>query len=155
MNNLKIGDISKKFPNFISGGQAQRVALARALSLSPDILILDEAFSALDPVVKQSAKKLFLDQWNRNPITTIMVTHSLEEALSLSTKMIIMHDDGTGEFRANPLNNKLAINYDDDPDFSAKLSILQKRWIVYGKIKKHSVFISSYKYYLGIIGKNS
>lgn len=125
MQELKIDDIANKFPNFISGGQAQRVALARAFSLDPNLLILDEAFSALDPVVKKKAKSLFLRQWAQNPTTTIMITHNLDEALSLSTKLFIIKNDGTGKFMDNPLNHKLSNSYSNDPNYYECLSSLQ------------------------------
>lgn len=99
---LEITEISKKFPDQISGGQAQRVALARAFSLQPELLILDEAFSALDTVVKVKAQSLFVSQWQERPVTTLLITHNLEEALCLSTKILIL-DDGHGVVRENPL----------------------------------------------------
>jgi len=126
MKDLKIENISKKFPRFISGGQAQRVALTRALSLSPDLLILDEAFSALDPIVKKTAKQLFLTQWKSSSITTIMVTHNLEEALALSTKIFIMQNNGTGKFIDNPLPKKLLEDYSNNEIYYDCLASLQR-----------------------------
>lgn len=126
MRELKIDNLSKKFPNFISGGQAQRVALVRSLSISPDLLIFDEAFSALDPVVKKSAEHLFLNQWRKNPTITIMVTHNLDEALKLSTKILVLKSDGTGTLMDNPLINKLADDYSSDKNYFDCLSFLQK-----------------------------
>ncbi len=126
MRELKIDKLSKKFPNFISGGQAQRVALARSLSISPDLLIFDEAFSALDPVVKKTAERLFLNQWRKNPTITIMVTHNLDEALKLSTKILVLKNNGTGIIMENPLINKLSDDYSDDKNYFDCLSFLQK-----------------------------
>ncbi|MEJ1303702.1 ATP-binding cassette domain-containing protein [Lactiplantibacillus plantarum] len=126
MKSLDIEKIAKKFPKFISGGQEQRVALARALSLSPDLLVLDEAFSALDPVVKDTAKRLFLKQWKYKPTLTLMVTHDLNEALSLSTKIYILSSYGTGKLITNPLERRLAPDYSDDSNYYDCLSSLQK-----------------------------
>ncbi len=99
---LEIKDIENKYPKEISGGQAQRVALARAFSLAPDLLILDEAFSALDTVVKATAQEIFTTQWQKNPVSTILITHNLEEAINLSTKIFVMAD-GSGYIKENKM----------------------------------------------------
>ena len=72
-----------KFPNELSGGQQQRVALARAISYSPDILLLDEPLSALDAKVREKLRNDIKDLQKKLGITTIMVTHDQEEALSM------------------------------------------------------------------------
>ena len=74
-------------------GQKQRVALARAFALTPELLLLDEAFSALDTVIKRRAQQLFLAQWQQSPVTTLMVTHDLKEALQLSDQILILTKD--------------------------------------------------------------
>ena len=102
LSSLEIKDIENKYPKEISGGQAQRVALARAFSLAPDLLILDEAFSALDTVVKATAQEIFTTQWQKNPVSTILITHNLEEAINLSTKIFVMAD-GSGYIKENKM----------------------------------------------------
>ncbi|WP_225048313.1 ABC transporter ATP-binding protein [Lacticaseibacillus kribbianus] len=99
---LGIGELAGRFPNSLSGGQKQRVALARAFAQAPDLLMLDEAFSALDPVVKARAYRLFIAQWQARPVTTLLITHDLEEALALGDALLILHDGG-GAVRPNPL----------------------------------------------------
>ena len=79
-----------KFPNELSGGQQQRVALARAIAYSPDILLLDEPLSALDAKVREKLRNDIKDLQKKLGITTIMVTHDQEEALSMSDRIIVM-----------------------------------------------------------------
>lgn len=83
-------DILDKYPNELSGGQAQRAAIARAFILKPDLLLMDEPFSALDAITREEARELFLKVWKQNQPTTILVTHSIEEALYLGNKIIVM-----------------------------------------------------------------
>ena len=90
---LELTDVLTRYPSQLSGGQKQRVALARAFALTPDLLLLDEAFSALDTVIKRRAQQLFLAQWQQSPVTTLMVTHDLKEALQLSDQILILTKD--------------------------------------------------------------
>lgn len=84
--------IKHKYPKQISGGQQQRVALARALVLSPDILLLDEPLSALDAKVRDNLRKEIKSLQKQFGITTIMVTHDQEEALTMSDKIVVLND---------------------------------------------------------------
>ncbi len=89
---LSITGISKKFPHEISGGQQQRVAIARALAPKPEILLLDEPFSALDEELKE---KLLADVkilLKEEKITTIVITHNIKEAFQLSDKIAFLND---------------------------------------------------------------
>ena len=88
-----LGDIGKKYPAQLSGGQQQRVALARALAPSPAMLLLDEPLSALDAQVRIYLRSEIRDLQQRLKITTIMVTHDQEEALTMADRIILM-DDG-------------------------------------------------------------
>lgn len=80
----------KKYPSQLSGGQQQRVAIARAIALSPDFLLLDEPLSALDAKVRLKLKTQIRQLQKRLGITTIMVTHDQEEALSMADKIVVM-----------------------------------------------------------------
>lgn len=75
----------------MSGGQQQRVALARALALSPDILLLDEPLSALDAKVREKLRREMRDLQEKVGVTTIMVTHDQEEALTMADKIVVMN----------------------------------------------------------------
>ena len=85
-----LGDIGKKYPAQLSGGQQQRVALARALAPSPSMLLLDEPLSALDAQVRVYLRSEIRDLQQRLQITTIMVTHDQEEALTMADRVILI-----------------------------------------------------------------
>ncbi|MGL5099318.1 MAG: ABC transporter ATP-binding protein, partial [Fusobacteriaceae bacterium] len=80
------------YPNELSGGQQQRVALARGIAYSPDILLLDEPLSALDAKVREKLRNDIKELQKRLGITTIMVTHDQEEALSMADRILVMKD---------------------------------------------------------------
>jgi len=96
-----------RYPHELSGGEQQRVGFCRALFLNPRILLLDEAFGALDAITKQEVHKEFL---RLKPLktTTILVTHDVREALKLAEHIIVLHEGriiqhGTvEEVRKNP-----------------------------------------------------
>ena len=91
---LKLVDllnVKDKYPAQMSGGQQQRVALARALALSPDILLLDEPLSALDAKVREKLRREMRDLQEKIGVTTIMVTHDQEEALTMADKIVVMN----------------------------------------------------------------
>ena len=81
---------SDKYPGQLSGGQQQRVALARALATSPGLLLLDEPLSALDAKVRQRLRREILDLQRRIGITTVLVTHDQEEALTMGDRIVVM-----------------------------------------------------------------
>ncbi|MFO7982033.1 MAG: glycine betaine/L-proline ABC transporter ATP-binding protein [Desulfuromonadales bacterium] len=98
-------------PEQLSGGMQQRVGLARALATDPDILLMDEAFSALDPLIRREMQDELLNLQSRMQKTIIFITHDLDEALKLGDKIIIMKDgaivqEGTPEdILTNPAND--------------------------------------------------
>lgn len=90
LKTLEIDMLKKRYPMALSGGQRQRVAIAKALCYKPDILLMDEPFSALDAIMKEEATALFLRVWEKYRCHTVMVTHSIEEALYLGNKIVIL-----------------------------------------------------------------
>lgn len=97
------GRIHKRYPGQLSGGQRQRVALARTLMQQPDILLLDEPTASLDPFTKESLQNLLLALHLRKSRTTLLVTHSIEEALFLGEKVLIMKEGKIIHRLENPI----------------------------------------------------
>ncbi len=87
-----LGGYGASMPDELSGGMKQRVGLARALTSDPDILLMDEAFSALDPLIRRDMQDELLDLQQRLEKTIIFVTHDLDEALKLGDRIALMKD---------------------------------------------------------------
>lgn len=100
-----------QYPNQLSGGMQQRVGLARALANDPDILLMDEAFSALDPLIRRDMQDELIEMQRENQKTIIFITHDLNESLRLGHRIAIMKDGevvqvGTEEeILSNPAND--------------------------------------------------
>ena len=88
---VELGGLGGRYPSQLSGGQRQRVALARALAVSPNVLLLDEPFGALDATVRKSLRKELRRIHNATGVTTIFVTHDQEEALDLADRVAILN----------------------------------------------------------------
>ncbi|MEV6228713.1 ABC transporter ATP-binding protein [Saccharopolyspora shandongensis] len=84
------------WPKVLSGGEAQRASLARALVREPDLLLLDEPFSALDALTRIKAQQLVGELWQRHGCAILLVTHDVEEALLLADRVLVMRDGRIG-----------------------------------------------------------
>lgn len=87
---VNLSGFEKKFPWQLSGGMQQRASIARALSFDPDLLLMDEPFGALDEIVRDHLNEQLLKLWEKTNKTVIFVTHSIPEAVFLSTKIVVM-----------------------------------------------------------------
>ena len=87
---LGLDTLLDRYPGELSGGQQQRVGLARAFYLRPDLLLMDEPFSALDAITREEIQAVFLDLWRSAGVTTLLVTHQPEEAALLGQRIAVL-----------------------------------------------------------------
>ena len=111
LDNSGLLTFKDQYPDQLSGGMQQRVGLARALANDPEILLMDEAFSALDPLIRREMQDELVELQNRVQKTIIFITHDLNEALRIGDRIALMKDGqimqvGTGEeILTNPAND--------------------------------------------------
>ena len=87
---VNLNGFERKFPWQLSGGMQQRASIARALSFDPDLLLMDEPFGALDEIVRDHLNEQLLQLWAKTNKTIVFVTHSIPEAVFLSTRIVVM-----------------------------------------------------------------
>ncbi len=92
-----LGNAMDKYPGELSQGMRQRVGIARAFALQPKMLLLDEPFGMLDSLTKMELQEVLLELWRRNKLTTLMVTHDVDEAIFLSDRVVMMTDGPEAE----------------------------------------------------------
>ena len=97
-----------KFPWQLSGGRQQRASIARAVSFDPDLLLMDEPFGALDEIVRDKLNEQLLRLWEKTQKTVVFVTHSIPEAVFLSTKIVVMSP------RPGKIHDVIACNFPKD-----------------------------------------
>jgi sulfonate transport system ATP-binding protein len=90
IDTVGLSGFEQHYPKDLSGGMAQRTAIARSLLAQPEILLLDEPFSALDAFTKMQLQDLLLSIWRKHQTTTLLVTHDIDEALYLCDRIVIM-----------------------------------------------------------------
>ncbi|KGR77856.1 quaternary amine ABC transporter ATP-binding protein [Ureibacillus manganicus] len=128
LNNAGLLPYKDQLPGQLSGGMQQRVGLARALANDPDILLMDEAFSALDPLIRKDMQDELLDLQQKVRKTIIFITHDLNEALRIGDRIALMKDGeiiqiGTGEeILTNPANDYVR-TFLEDVDRSKVLTV--------------------------------
>ena len=120
-----------KYPRELSGGQKQRVAIAQSLAMSPRILLMDEPFSGLDPQSREVLQLLLLDIQKRTGITIFFVTHDLEEAVFLGTRILVFSQE-EGQEGAALVHEERIPRFDsrrakETPEFNAIVHILREK----------------------------
>ena len=90
LRELGIEDFRGRFPGELSLGMARRAGLARAFAVTPEVLLLDEPFVSLDAATAERLRRLLLDLWRMDPMTVLLVTHNVREAVSLADRIVLL-----------------------------------------------------------------
>ncbi len=122
LDRLGLNEVADKYPAQISGGQRQRTAIARTLALSPDLLLMDEPFSSLDAVTREDLQNLTLSLCEEQKLTFIIVTHAIEEAVSLGKKILLL--DSSPRVFDNPQAGQ--VNHRNSQEYNKVCSLLWK-----------------------------
>ena len=118
---VELSNFGKKYPWQLSGGMQQRASIARALAFDADILLMDEPFGALDEIVRDHLNEQLLELWARTEKTIGFVTHSIPEAVYLSTKIVVMspRPGRITDVIDSPLPKERPLDIRDTPEFLA------------------------------------
>lgn len=125
LRRLGLEPVQNSYPGRISGGQRQRTAIARTLALNPDLLLMDEPFSSLDALTREDLERLLLELRAETGVTTLVVTHNIEEAVYLGQRLLVL--------RRPPHCQPLVVDnweagqpgYRQQPEFQARCSQLR------------------------------
>jgi len=126
---LDIAHLARHYPNQISGGQRQRAAIARTLVLQPDLLLMDEPFGALDALTREDLQRLTLELHAEQGLTTLIVTHNIEEAVTMGNRILVLGQPPTR--RASVVENPAAghADYRTSAEFHARCNELRDRMV--------------------------
>ncbi len=149
LERMRLSEHANKYPHELSGGMQQRVAIAQALIMKPKIILMDEPFGALDPGTREDMQVFLLELWEQYQMTIFFVTHDLEEALFLGTRIIVLSpyytvDNGSAEGAKIVMDRKLpgpaATRVKYSPEFNALLEEVKQR----GFVKDYKQHISEF-----------
>ena len=139
LDSVKLAPHAKKYPHELSGGMQQRVAVMQALIMNPRILMMDEPFGALDPGTREDIQLFLLEQWKTHKMTIFFVTHDLEEAVFLGTRLVVVsqyYSDNRGFSPTHPKHgSKIVADYSikhDNKDIAG--SVTEKMTAEFGAL---------------------
>ncbi|KAA0969833.1 ABC transporter ATP-binding protein [Aureimonas fodinaquatilis] len=118
LDKVNLGKFMNVYPHMLSGGMKMRVAIARALAMEPDILLMDEPFAALDALTRRKMQNEVLELWDQIGFTLLFVTHSIEEAIVIGSRILILSPH-PGQVRAELNAHEFSHANSDDPAFGA------------------------------------
>ncbi|MFY7960941.1 MAG: ABC transporter ATP-binding protein [Elsteraceae bacterium] len=121
-----LGKFADAFPHQLSGGMKQRVAIARVLANDAEVLLMDEPFGALDAMTRERLQEELLDLWRKTSLTVLFVTHSIEEAVYLSDRVVVMAP-GPGRIESEELIGAARPRDVTSPDFNEARRLLSSK----------------------------
>jgi NitT/TauT family transport system ATP-binding protein len=138
LNAVKLGEHSHKYPHELSGGMQQRVAVMQALIMKPKILLMDEPFGALDPGTREDIQVFLLEQQQKHNITVFFVTHDLEEAVFLGSRLLVVSqyykDDRNLDIKSVSHGAKIVADHHIRHIGEPKESVKEKQSEEFGKL---------------------
>lgn len=117
LERVRLTDAVNKYPHELSGGMQQRVAIAQALIMKPPALLMDEPFGALDPDTREDLQLFLLDLWETEKLTIFFITHDLEEACFVGSRMLVLsqyYSDDRGDHHEVNRGGKIVADYQLD-----------------------------------------
>src|SRR5690625_3166128 len=135
LENVGLKDRRNDWPSQLSGGQQQRVALARALVHDPSLLLLDEPLGALDALTRMEMQELIESLWQQSQFTSILVTHDVEEAVTLADRVVLIED---GQITMNQTIDLPRPRHRTNPAFSMYVEEVMGR-IMNDKVKQEFI----------------
>jgi glycine betaine/proline transport system ATP-binding protein len=131
-----LSGFEKSYPRQLSGGMQQRVGLARALATDAEILLMDEAFSALDPLIRYDMQQQLLELQKRLEKTIVFITHDLDEALRIGSHIAVLKD---GELRQVGTGEEILLNPADDYVRRFVMDVNRSRVVTMGSVARQAV----------------
>ena len=111
LKKVNLSKFENSYPHQLSGGMKMRVAIARCLALKSKIILMDEPFAALDEITRQKMQEELLDLWKESPFTMLFVTHSIDEALKLGSRVIVLSANPGRVVKEMVLDNSVSSEY--------------------------------------------
>lgn len=125
LERLGISKVGDQYPAQISGGQRQRTAIARTLAMNPDLLLMDEPFSSLDALTREDLERLTLELRKETGLTTVIVTHNIEEAVYLGQRLLLLRQPPHHEPMVLENPEAGEVGYRHQPHFQARCTQLR------------------------------
>jgi NitT/TauT family transport system ATP-binding protein len=121
LEKVKLEDSIHKYPHELSGGMQQRVAVVQTLFVNPALVLMDEPFGALDPGTREDLQLFLLELWEEHNMTVFFVTHDLEEALFLGTRLIVLSQYYTDDHHKSGIKkgSQVVMDLEVKPKFQA------------------------------------